>query len=197
MSARERIVAEARDEFLTSGIGATRMDTIANRVGIARQNVYRYFGSKQDLVKEVILREVRAVTTQRRETISLEGESFDIILESLVAGAELIKNTEFLSFALRRDRDQVTRFLISNDDGLFATQHEYWAPILAQAREQGELRADLDDDRIIRWFMTNNFSMVTLPEMYPGSPLAWFADFVIPPVMAHPYRSAALPSPKP
>nr|EJI98430.1 hypothetical protein JVH1_4013 [Rhodococcus sp. JVH1] len=160
------------------------MDTIATRVGMARPNVYRYFSRKHDLVKEVILREVRAVNAQRRATISLDGGSADIMLAALVSGAELIKGTEFLSMALRTDREQVTRFLISNDEDLFATQHQYWEPILRQARERGDLRADLDDDRIIRWFMSNNFSLVTLPEMYPGSTTAWFADFVIPPVLA-------------
>ncbi|MBH0121095.1 helix-turn-helix transcriptional regulator [Rhodococcus sp. CX] len=184
MTARGRIVDAARTEFLGSGIGPTRMDTIAKRAGMARPNVYRYFGTKQDLVKEVILREVRAVNAQRRATISLDRESADIMLASLVSGAELIRGTEFLSVTLRTDREQVTRFLISNDEDLFATQHHYWEPILTQARERGDLRADLDDDRIIRWFMSANFSLVTLPEMYPGSTTAWFVDFVIPPVLA-------------
>lgn len=183
MSARERIVDAAREEFLSAGIGPTRMDTIAKRVGIARPNVYRYFKRKQDLVKEVILHEVRAVNVQRRARIPLEGPSADIMLASLVMGADLINKTEFLSFALRTDREQVTAFLASNDDDLFATQHQYWEPILEHVRMRGDLRDGLDDDRIIRWFMSNNFSLVTLPEMYPGSMTAWFADFVIPPVL--------------
>ncbi|MFI7195188.1 TetR/AcrR family transcriptional regulator [Nocardia nova] len=183
MSTRDHIVAVAKNEFLRAGINSTRMDTIAARVGIARPNVYRYFGRKQDLVKEVILREVRAVNQVRRQRLPVEGEVADLILASLVSGAQLIREDGFLSVELSRDSEQITSFLVSNDEDLLATQQEYWEPILRLGRERGELKEDLDDSRIIRWFMSSNFCLVALPEMYPGDPADWFADFVIPPVL--------------
>jgi AcrR family transcriptional regulator len=48
--ARERILDAAYDLFSHRGIQAVGVDAIVERSGVARQTLYRHFGSKQDLV---------------------------------------------------------------------------------------------------------------------------------------------------
>jgi len=48
--ARERILGAAYDLFSTRGIQAVGVDAIVERSGVARQTLYRHFGSKQELV---------------------------------------------------------------------------------------------------------------------------------------------------
>jgi AcrR family transcriptional regulator len=48
--ARERILDAAYDLFSTRGIQAVGVDAIIERSGVARQTLYRHFGSKQELV---------------------------------------------------------------------------------------------------------------------------------------------------
>lgn len=184
LTTRDRIVDAARTEFLVAGIGATRMDVIASRVGIARPNVYRYFSRKQHLVKAVILDEVAAVNAQRRAAIAIEGPVRELIVDSLTLGSELIRSEGFLSVALTRDTEQVTSVLVSQDDDLFASQLEYWRPILKHGRVRGEIRESLDDARVIRWFMAANMSFAISPELLPGDARTWIEDFVVPPVLS-------------
>jgi AcrR family transcriptional regulator len=49
-TARDRILDAAYDLFSRRGIQAVGVDAIIERSGVARQTLYRHFGSKQDLV---------------------------------------------------------------------------------------------------------------------------------------------------
>jgi DNA polymerase len=49
-SARERVLGAAYELFSTRGIQAVGVDAIVQRSGVARQTLYRQFGSKQELV---------------------------------------------------------------------------------------------------------------------------------------------------
>lgn len=48
--ARERLVCAAYELFSQRGVQAVGIDAIIERSGVARQTMYRHFGSKQDLV---------------------------------------------------------------------------------------------------------------------------------------------------
>jgi AcrR family transcriptional regulator len=62
--ARERILSAAYDLFSQRGIQAVGIDAIVERSGVARQTLYRQFGSKQDLVLAFL---------ERRETVWTKG----------------------------------------------------------------------------------------------------------------------------
>ena len=48
--ARERLVTAAYELFARNGVQAVGVDAIIERSGVARQTLYRHFGSKQELV---------------------------------------------------------------------------------------------------------------------------------------------------
>ena len=51
---RRRIVATAAELFLDNGYGATTLDQVAARAGVAVQTVYFHFGNKATLLKEAL-----------------------------------------------------------------------------------------------------------------------------------------------
>jgi AcrR family transcriptional regulator len=51
---RRRIVVSAADSFLDRGYGATTLDQVAARAGVAVQTVYFHFGNKATLLKEAL-----------------------------------------------------------------------------------------------------------------------------------------------
>lgn len=51
---RQRILAAAREEFITRGVRCTSIRMVARKAGIAVGNVYNYFGSKDELFCEVL-----------------------------------------------------------------------------------------------------------------------------------------------
>jgi AcrR family transcriptional regulator len=54
--ARERLLTAAYDLFAHQGVQAVGVDAIIERSGVARQTMYRHFGSKQDLVLAFLAR---------------------------------------------------------------------------------------------------------------------------------------------
>jgi AcrR family transcriptional regulator len=51
---RRRIIAAAASQFIAHGYGATRLDQVAERAGVAVQTVYFHFGNKRTLLKEAL-----------------------------------------------------------------------------------------------------------------------------------------------
>jgi AcrR family transcriptional regulator len=51
---RRRIVAVAAEQFIARGYGATLLDQVAERAGVAVQTVYFHFGNKRTLLKHVM-----------------------------------------------------------------------------------------------------------------------------------------------
>ena len=51
---RLRIIAASSDLFLDQGYGATTLDQVATRAGVAVQTVYFHFGNKATLLKEAL-----------------------------------------------------------------------------------------------------------------------------------------------
>src|SRR5687768_16130378 len=51
---RRRIIAAAAEQFMAHGYGATRLDQVAERAGVAVQTVFFHFGNKRTLLKEAL-----------------------------------------------------------------------------------------------------------------------------------------------
>jgi AcrR family transcriptional regulator len=56
----EEILAAALTEFVTRGYGATSIEQVARRAGVAKGTVYLYFPSKEALFKAVVQRSIAA-----------------------------------------------------------------------------------------------------------------------------------------
>jgi AcrR family transcriptional regulator len=183
-SARERIIDAARDAFRRNGIAATPLDEVAALAGVARPNLYRYFSSREELVRQVMIAEVRAVNAARWSRITLSGPVGPLILESLVSGYDLAHDY-IAHVTLVAEATTITAELMSQDEEVAAAQYEYWNPVLEYGRVRGEIAPGLSNERIVRWFLTNHLLVAERPELIPDADVrTWFADFVVPPVLA-------------
>ncbi len=87
--ARQRLLTAAYELFARQGVQAVGVDAIIERSGVARQTMYRHFGSKQDLVLAFLARreelwtygwlaaEVRRRTDNPRERLVTIFDVFD------------------------------------------------------------------------------------------------------------------------
>jgi AcrR family transcriptional regulator len=87
--ARQRLLTAAYELFARQGVQAVGVDAIIERSGVARQTMYRHFGSKQDLVLAFLARreelwtygwlaaEVRRRTDDPRERLLTIFDVFD------------------------------------------------------------------------------------------------------------------------
>ncbi|HEV7685272.1 MAG TPA: helix-turn-helix domain-containing protein, partial [Acidimicrobiia bacterium] len=147
---RSAIVAAARQCFQKWGLARTRMDDIAQGVGIVRPNLYRYFPSKEAVAAAVSAEESRRINDIRRERLPIEGPVGDLIAASIVLGLQLALEDEYIVDLLRMEN----RDLVPETIAAATVRYEYWQPVFEHGRARGELRSDLSDDDLIRWLST-------------------------------------------
>ena len=75
---RERILVAAKEQFLTNGYDATRLDDIVRKAHVSKTTIYKIFGGKRELffaLNEAILEDVISSLKipQTEPTLTLEG----------------------------------------------------------------------------------------------------------------------------
>jgi len=70
---RRRILDSAREVFFRDGFMAANLDEVAERAGVAKGTLYRYFDNKADLYVGVLADNGAAFTQRMRETVAGEG----------------------------------------------------------------------------------------------------------------------------
>ena len=83
----QEIVEAAFDEFCAKGFGATRLDDVAARAGIAKGTIYLYFKNKQALFKAVIEATVTASLDEAAALIDGFDGGTDILLQMILTKA--------------------------------------------------------------------------------------------------------------
>jgi len=67
---QRRILAAAAEEFAARGISGARVDAIAERAGVNKRMLYYYFGSKEQLFREVLRRRLVDKLTESPPTFT-------------------------------------------------------------------------------------------------------------------------------
>lgn len=176
-SRRDRIIDAARAVLREDPEATISMGEVADRAGVARPNLYRYFSNKDELIKEVLLSDVRAIHESRRTALASVASAKGKIVESLVMGARGTLRSDTVTAFHGLAKDAVAA-LVSGDRDLLELEAEYWRPILREARDEGVLVEDLTDERIMRWFMTSQYIIATQPALVGEDFRAWIEDFV-------------------
>lgn len=78
------ILAAALEEFVERGFAAARLDTIAERAGVAKGTVYLYFDNKEALFEEAV-RSVILPTIERVESMAIKPDgSAETLLRAMI-----------------------------------------------------------------------------------------------------------------
>jgi TetR/AcrR family transcriptional repressor of mexJK operon len=98
---RKIIVNSAKTLFLGKGFTATSMDKVAQKTGITKQTIYRYFPSKMDLFKATL---EAAVCSDKKDYVF--GDR-DIKIELFDFGQA------FLRFHMKKERLNIIRLIVA------------------------------------------------------------------------------------
>ncbi len=159
---RERILDEARDQFLNKGYAATSMQEIADAVGMTKPALYYHFRDKQDLLLAVLGREMN------------EGQR--AFYESLARHTSLGDRLEFgatwcfsrIKGDLGRLMSDMHRVLPADKVHQFKCSHpmpvDMVTRILRESRETGELTDQEDPEMLARLFVGMIFGQLAMQQ---------------------------------
>ena len=122
--ASERILAAARDQAEDFGLRRLTIRDVAQRVGLSRVTIYKYFPKRESLIEAVLLHELRRFLRD----IDAAVEPYDSLEERLVEGFVFALGT------LRKHR-LLNRVLRSEPELILPNLTVGAGPVLAAARE--------------------------------------------------------------
>jgi AcrR family transcriptional regulator len=154
---RKRIHDAALACFESRGIKATSMDDVAGALGVSRPTVYYYFASKDDLILEVVARQVQQIldTTKRR----LRGKGLDRIGQAAYVTVAESRANPYVRLLVDAEFSELTPLFLESERVLDLLR-DFWAPLLTDAQAHHGLRTDKSVDELIQWIMFNQFAMV-------------------------------------
>ena len=80
------LIAAALDIFVEKGFAATRLDEVAERAGVVKGTLYRYFANKEELFKAVIREGVIPLIDEAEAMVASHAGSEFALLERVLLG---------------------------------------------------------------------------------------------------------------
>jgi AcrR family transcriptional regulator len=181
----ERILDAASRCFSRYGFQKTAMEDIASEAGMSRRSLYRSFPDKLTLLREVNSRRAGVFLEDiKRSTSAISGLSAQI--EEVVRLTNRFVHEDPLTAAMHRaDPDALARAVTTGARELLETSMAAIIPLIARARDSGEIRSDIDVRRAAEWMTRVVFSLVATPSVTfdqddPAQTSAFVREFLLP-----------------
>jgi len=161
-AARERIVDAAEAAIQRWGVARTRIDDIATEAHCGRTTIYRYFGNRDNVIVEVVLRQARRLLATLVERLSTLPDTPDKVVEALVLAVDLVRRDRHLSWAFKPEDPP------SQIEGLADALHELatstWTVFLrSDPTLRSALRPGVDPPFAAEWMLRIMLSYLAFP----------------------------------
>jgi AcrR family transcriptional regulator len=133
----ERILAAALEQFEAFGLRRSTVGDVARRSGLSRMTVYRRFRGKPELLRAVILRELRHGLSRIESAVSPLGSFEERLVEGFVVALRLGREHLLLQRLLRHEPELVLPYVtVAGAPGL-ALLRDHLAALLRGQRLAG------------------------------------------------------------
>lgn len=145
---RARIIAAARQHFLSHGFRGVTMDDLARELGMSKKTFYAHFSSKLALVEAVIRDKADRVETDLARITAQPSSDFMKTLHELLACMQGHTGEILPPFIRDLRREAPDLFKIIEDRRRKLIQLHF-ASLFARGREQGKVRKDVPTELIV------------------------------------------------
>ena len=149
---RDRLVAAAAEVFSERGYDGARVQEIARRAGLTTGAIYGRFTGKAELLRAAIDRHSRSEIDDLFASHRFEGRVADVLT---TAGSHLVTRQQhtteqalLLEAFVAARRDPEVKTLVRD---LMEDRARRMAALVAQAKKDGQVAADLDELAVIRF----------------------------------------------
>jgi AcrR family transcriptional regulator len=185
--ARRRLLDAAEVCYERRGVSRTTVDDIAKEASVHRTTVYRYFGTRDDVLAFVILRETAGVIDGAEQALLGQGPFGDRLLDALDFAIGAVERSRWLSVLFSPESLSMTVSVAAS--GAFRDRiRDVLRPHVEAAKGAGELREELDPDAVADWLV--RVAQMLLMEHLSVRPdetgpdrRALLRDFVIPGIL--------------
>jgi AcrR family transcriptional regulator len=161
---RERIVAAARQHFLSHGFRSVTMDDLAQELGMSKKTLYAHFATKTALLEAVLVANFNAIESDLADIAAGSENDFVAGLHGFLACVQ--RHTADIQPAFVRDvgRDAPETFrMIERRRRALIERH--FGKLLAEGRREGLIRKDIPVHLILEVLMGTVQAIMNPPKM--------------------------------
>lgn len=165
-AARERLIDAAERCIDRYGLSKTTLEDVATEAHVSRATIYRYFHNRDELVLEVLLRELdRQFDTSLADFVrgaDTPERAGRAIVDAAMYLLDSIRQSAKLQLFLSREGGSVTATISGASQAFFSAIVDDLRPYLDSAQKAGILRADIDLCEAGEWIVRTILSLLTV-----------------------------------
>lgn len=175
-----RVVAAARRCFARFGVDRTTMHDIAKEAGIGRTGVYRLGLTRPEITEAAIVGRLQELGEGIRPIADRDASFAELLIDTSIATVDAARSDPELHHLLDTTTTvSLHRLITGHDSAMQAIVAEVLGPMLRRGRDQGELRGDVSDDRVVEWLRGVYLMLMLREDLDADAERAMVADFVL------------------
>jgi len=161
-----RILAAAKQCYTESGVASATIDDIAERAGVSRRTVYRYFDNKEAIILAVIEEQAEPFFDQMREDLAaLEpGDFRHLLIHCVLFTVEYGPQIAGHQLLLGRNNSAVTAEFYLRSARMRDRLGELLEDRFRDAQRSGELDPGWQLNELLNWVGRLTYSFIQHPE---------------------------------
>jgi AcrR family transcriptional regulator len=145
VSNRARLLAVAQAVFAETGLDL-EVNDIASRAQLGVGTLYRHFGSREDLLRAIVIQTLEDAQTQIHQAIQPYADDPRAALQTLVSAGLRVQQQYRPLFATMRDRRLTKLFDSTQREAMLTLVLEPARCVIERGIQAGIFREDLDHD---------------------------------------------------
>ena len=142
---QSQIVDVATALFSERGYTATRMQDIADGLGMKAGSLYYYFESKESLLAAIVGERVGVAVSVLEEIVASSRDPLDRIRAAIVGHLDVFDRHADLYRIFQSERlDAISEDLGAQVDELGRRYERLWVELIGRAQREGSIRSDAD-----------------------------------------------------
>lgn len=161
-----RVIAAARQCYAESSVASTTIDQIAQRAGISRRTIYRYFDNKDAILLAVVEDQAEPFLEQMRASLAQQNtrEFRQLLIHCVLFAIEHGPRMEGHQLLLGKKNAAATERFYLRSKRMKDTWHELLGGAFDQARQAGDIEATWRLGDLINWMGRLVYSFIQHPE---------------------------------
>ena len=178
---RSRILDAARGCFRRRGAQRTTMEDVATASGTSRQNLYRFFSGREELVEAAIVARIGELAEVLQRDIDRHRSFADALVEVSVATIESARTDEELHRLFEAAGEiHLHQVLAGPYPPIAQLVLEFWRPWFERARREGEMRTDVSDADVVEWIRGAYLMLILRDDLTPERERQLIRQFLVP-----------------
>jgi AcrR family transcriptional regulator len=182
----DQVLAAARHCFARYGVDRTTMDDIAKESGIGRTGLYRLGLTRPEITEAAIVTRLRELGEGIRPIADRAAPFDELLLETSIATVDAARSDAELRHLLDTTTTvSLHRLITGHESSMQGIVLDVLGPMLRRARERGEIRPEVSDERAVEWLRGVYLMLMLREDLDADAEKALVADFVLPSLVAN------------